>query len=250
LDPLYRITVSSANNTLEGLRDAVNDLGGPFTATIVNDGSATPYRLSIVSRYSGDASALALTSSDPGFTFTEVETAQDAIVRLGTTAPQEFRSRTNTFDSVIQGLSLKVVDADPDKTINVNVISAVGDAVTTVKNFLDAYNGIVTAVAEQNTYNAETKTKGGALFNNPLLSSAVSDITNAITASVDGLTTTATSIFQIGVNAGKGGVLEVDTTTMTDWMTNHYDDVKALFSSSLNGALVRHPFRQQYGDRL
>jgi flagellar capping protein FliD len=237
LDPLYRITVSSANNTLEGLRDAVNDLGGPFTATIVNDGSATPYRLSIVSRYTGDASALALTSSDPGFTFTEVETAQDAIVRLGTTAPQEFRSRTNTFDSVIQGLSLKVVDADPDKTINVNVISAVGDAVTTVKNFLDAYNAIVTAVAEQNTYNAETKTKGGALFNNPLLSSALSDITNAITASVDGLTTTATSIFQIGVNAGKGGVLEVDTAAMTDWMTNHYDDVKALFSSSLNGAL-------------
>lgn len=237
LDPLYSITVSSSNNTLEGLRDAVNALGGPFTATIVNDGTATPYRLSLVSRYSGDASAIALTSSDPGFTFTEVEAAQDAIVRIGTTSPQEFRSRTNTFDSVIQGLSLKVLDADPDQTININVISAVGDAVVTVKNFIDAYNGIVTAVAEQNTYNAETKTKGGALFNNPLLSSAVSDLTNAITASVDGLTTTASSIFQIGVNAGKRGVLEVDTATMTDWMTNHYDDVKALFSSSLNGAL-------------
>lgn len=237
VDPLYRITVNSTNNTLEGLRDAINDLGGAFTASIVNDGSATPYRLSIVSRYSGDASKLTLTSSDPAFTFTEVEAAQDAIVKVGTTTPQEFRSRTNTFDSVIQGVSLKVVDADPAKAINVNVISSVGDAVGTVKNYIEAYNSILKAVAEQNTYNADTKTKGGALFNNPLLSSAMSDLTDSITAPVEGLTSAATSIFQIGVNAGKGGVLEVDTTTLTDWMTNHYEDVKALFSSSLNGAL-------------
>jgi flagellar capping protein FliD len=238
LDPFYRITVNSSNNTLEGLRDAVNDLGGPFSASIVNDGTATPYRLSIVSRYTGDASAIALTSSDPGFTFTEVQAAQDAIIKVGTTNPQDFRSRTNTFDSVIQGVTLKVLDADPTKAINVNVISAVGDAVVTVKKFIESYNAIVTAVAEQNTYNAETKTKGGALFNNPLLSSALADLTDGITDSVDGLTTTATSIFQIGVNAGKGGVLEVNTTTLTDWMTNHYEDVKALFSSSLNGALT------------
>jgi flagellar capping protein FliD len=194
--------------------------------------------LSIVSRYTGDASAIALTSSDPGFTFTEVQAAQDAIIKVGTTNPQDFRSRTNTFDSVIQGVTLKVLDADPTKAINVNVISAVGDAVVTVKKFIESYNAIVTAVAEQNTYNAETKTKGGALFNNPLLSSALADLTDGITDSVDGLTTTATSIFQIGVNAGKGGVLEVNTTTLTDWMTNHYEDVKALFSSSLNGALT------------
>jgi flagellar capping protein FliD len=238
MDPLYRVTVSSSNNTLEGLRDAINDLGSAFTASIVNDGTATPYRLSIVSRYTGDASEIALTSSDPGFTFTEVEAAQDAIVKVGTTNPQDFRSRTNTFDSVIQGVTLNVLDADPAKAINVNVTSNVGDAVGTVKNFFEAYNAIVTAVAEQNTYNAETKTKGGALFNNPMLSSALADLTNGIIASVDGLTTSATSIFQIGVNAGKGGVLEVNTTTLTDWMTNHYEDVKALFSSSLNGALT------------
>jgi flagellar capping protein FliD len=238
LDPLFSIAVDSSNNTLEGLRDAINNLGGPFSASIVNDGTASPYRLSIVSRYSGDAAQIALTSSDPGFSFTQVEAAQDAVVQVGTTNPQEFRSRTNTFASVIQGISFKVLDADPTKTVNITVASSVGDAVSTVKSFFDAYNGIVTAVAQQNTYNADTKTKGGPLFNDPLLATALTDITNAITASVDGLTTTASSVFQIGVTAGKGGVLEVDTTTLSDWMTNHYDDVKALFSSSLNGALT------------
>jgi flagellar capping protein FliD len=237
LDPLYTIAVSSSNNTLEGLRDAINAFGGPFSASIVNDGTATPYRLSIVSRYSGDAAQMALTSSDPGFAFTEVQSAQDAIVQKGTTTPQEFRSRTNTFDSLIQGVLVTVMDADPDKAINVSVASSVADAVGTVKNFLDAYNGIVTAVAQQNTYLADTKTKGGPLFNNTLLATALSDLTNAITESVGGLTTTASSIFQIGVNAGKGGVLEVNTATLTDWMTNHYEDVKALFTSSLNGAV-------------
>jgi flagellar hook-associated protein 2 len=165
LDPLYTLTVDSSNHTLEGLRDAINDIGGPFSASIINDGDpATPYRLSIVSRYSGDAAAIALTSSDPGFTFTTVQTAQDAKVEIGTTNPQEFRSRSNTFDSVIQGVSFSVVGEDQDKTVNINVISNVADAAASVRGFIEAYNGIVTAVSQQNTYIADTKTKGGASF--------------------------------------------------------------------------------------
>jgi flagellar capping protein FliD len=239
LDPLYTLTVDSSNHTLEGLRDAINDIGGPFSASIINDGDpATPYRLSIVSRYSGDAAAIALTSSDPGFTFTTVQTAQDAKVEIGTTNPQEFRSRSNTFDSVIQGVSFSVVGEDQDKTVNINVISNVADAAASVRGFIEAYNGIVTAVSQQNTYIADTKTKGGPLFNNPLLSTALSDVTNAVTATVSGLDTEFSSLFQIGVTAGKGGLLEVDSSQLKDLLETNFEDVKALFVSTLNGALT------------
>jgi flagellar hook-associated protein 2 len=239
LDPLYTLTVGSSNHTLEGLRDGINDFGGPFSASIINDGDpTTPYRLSIVSRYSGDASAIALTSSDPGFAFTTVQTAQDAKVEIGTTNPQEFRSRSNTFDSVIQGVTFNVVSQDPDKTVNLNVISNVSDAAASVRGFIEAYNGIVSAVSQQNTYIADTKTKGGPLFNNSLLSTALSDVTNAVTASVSGLDTEYSSIFQIGVTAGKGGLLEVDGSKLQDLLETNFDDVKALFESTLNGALA------------
>lgn len=239
LDPLFQITVDSSNNTLAGLRDAINALGGPFSAAIVNDGSATtPYRLSIVSRYSGDSAQIALTSSNPGLTFTETQTAQNAQVEMGTTSPQLFQSRTNVFDSAIQGVSFTVAGADPTKTVNVSVESNVEDAVSSVKSFIDSYNAIVTAVAEQNSYDAETKAKGGPLFNNPLLSSALAGITDSIISSVNGLSTPISSLFQIGINAGARGVLDVDTATLTDKIKNQFTDVQALFSSTLNGALA------------
>ncbi|MDP1674701.1 MAG: flagellar cap protein FliD N-terminal domain-containing protein, partial [Burkholderiales bacterium] len=38
------ITLSTSNNTLEGLRDAINAAGAGVSAVIVNDGSGTPYR--------------------------------------------------------------------------------------------------------------------------------------------------------------------------------------------------------------
>ncbi|MBM3791047.1 MAG: hypothetical protein FJW35_11965, partial [Acidobacteria bacterium] len=47
------ITIDETNNTLAGIRSAVNNSGAGVTAGIVNDGSAAPYRLVITSDDSG-----------------------------------------------------------------------------------------------------------------------------------------------------------------------------------------------------
>ena len=47
------ITIDGSNNTLEGIRDAINAAALGVTATIVNDGSGTPYRLALTSSSSG-----------------------------------------------------------------------------------------------------------------------------------------------------------------------------------------------------
>src|SRR5262245_33646092 len=47
------ITIDSTNNTLEGIRQAINGSGAGVTATIVNVGGATPYKLSISSNKTG-----------------------------------------------------------------------------------------------------------------------------------------------------------------------------------------------------
>lgn len=238
LDPKYAITIDASNDTLEGIRDALNDLGGPFAASILDDGSdTTPYRLSVVSRYTGNSSSIALTSSDPALSFTTVQAAQDAEVQIGTTAPQTFYSRTNVFDKAIQGVSFKVVSADTENTVDITVSSNTVDAVSSVKSYIEAYNAIVDEVAKQNAYDADTQTKGGPLFNDVLLSSSLRELTEAVTENVDGLTTPLTSIFQVGVTAGLGGRLELNVSELTDYTRDHFTDVQALFSSSLNSAL-------------
>ena len=57
------LTIDSSNNTLAGIRDAINAAAAGVTATIVNDGSGLPYRLSLTSNDTGAASSLKLTVS-------------------------------------------------------------------------------------------------------------------------------------------------------------------------------------------
>lgn len=50
------ITINSDNNTLTGVRDAINAAKAGVTASLVNDGSGTPYRLVLTSDNTGTTS--------------------------------------------------------------------------------------------------------------------------------------------------------------------------------------------------
>ena len=52
------ININSTNNSLQGIRDAINSLKMGVTATIINDGSGTPYRLALSSDSSGANNSL------------------------------------------------------------------------------------------------------------------------------------------------------------------------------------------------
>ncbi|MBL0350083.1 MAG: flagellar filament capping protein FliD [Elusimicrobia bacterium] len=327
LDPVYAVAIDSAHNTLTQIRDAINALNGPFSASIVNDGTAgTPYRLALVSKSTGatgrvdlsstadpvvnelvgtgdgtsgqalgdfklaggplaaasDVTALTVNGSsfdvralggktgvgseaeiDPAtgkiqffvdgvaanvtgeirasyapkaLSFTTAQSAQDAQIQVGTTSPQTFTSRTNLFNQALPGLTMNLLSANPDKTVEVIVqpnVNAAGDA---VKKYIDAFNAIVTAVNAQNTYDTEKSQKGGPLFGDALLSTAMSQVAQSVTAAVDGLPASANSIFQVGVKAGTRGTLEVDAAALQDALTNRYDDVRNVFLRTTNAA--------------
>lgn len=241
LDPLYRLEVGSANNTLNGLRDAINALGAPFSAAVVNDGSGTPYRLSLTGRFSGDAGGFAIAwAGEPGadpLAFTTIQAAQDAILEVGETAPQSFRSRTNVFDKAIAGLTVNVIAADPTKTVQVAVNPNVTDAGNAVAAFINGFNTVVAAVNSHNAFDAETGTKGGALFGAPLLSRMLSDLTRAVTDNVAGLPANAASPFQLGVKAGKRGALDLNSGVLQDWITNRFSEAQDILTRTANAAL-------------
>ncbi len=74
---LKTVTINSTNNSLQGIRDAINAAAIGVTAAIVNDGSGTPYRLTLTSNsmgvsnslniaVSGDAAISSLLTNNPG----------------------------------------------------------------------------------------------------------------------------------------------------------------------------------------
>lgn len=71
------VTINNTNNSLQGIRDAINAAAIGVTAAIVNDGSGTPYRLTLTSSsmgvsnsmnisVSGDAAISSLLTNNPG----------------------------------------------------------------------------------------------------------------------------------------------------------------------------------------
>jgi flagellar hook-associated protein 2 len=60
------VAITSANSSLAGVRDAINNANAGVTATIVNDGSATPFRLLITANDTGTANAFTITDGLSG----------------------------------------------------------------------------------------------------------------------------------------------------------------------------------------
>ncbi|WP_296443195.1 flagellar filament capping protein FliD, partial [Rhodoferax sp. UBA5149] len=120
------LSIDGSNNTLEGIRDAINAAAPGVTATIVNDGSGTPYRLALSSSSSGVSNSVKITTSggdgaidsllgyDPAGTqnLTQTLAAQDAKLTVNGIA---ITSASNTVNEAIQGvtLTLKNTTATP-----------------------------------------------------------------------------------------------------------------------------------------
>ena len=108
------ITVDSSNNTLAGLRDAINRANTNVRASIVQDGDNS-YRLMVSSKESGTANALTISSSLAGGTaptFSNLQAAQDATVKLGTGSNAITVTRSsNLVGDLIPGVTLNLVTA-------------------------------------------------------------------------------------------------------------------------------------------
>jgi len=64
--PSSTVTIGSTNNSLASIRDAINAAHIGVTASVVNDGSATPYRLALTSASSGASHAMRITVNGDG----------------------------------------------------------------------------------------------------------------------------------------------------------------------------------------
>ncbi|HOD65806.1 MAG TPA: flagellar filament capping protein FliD [candidate division Zixibacteria bacterium] len=124
--PLKTITIDGTNNSLAGIRQAINDAGAGVTASIVNDGSSSnPYRLVLTADKTGRANRITVTSdltgganlnfATPSFDAPEVLSfagGSTAKVFLGTTAAYTgTANRIYTF--TVAGTSTVTVGNEP-----------------------------------------------------------------------------------------------------------------------------------------
>jgi flagellar hook-associated protein 2 len=233
------ITIDGTNNTLEGMRDAINAAAMGVTATIVNDGSGTPYRLALTSTSSGASNSIKITTSggdgainnllgyDPAGTqnLTQTLAAQNALLTVNGIA---ITSASNTVSEAIQGvtLTLKNTTATPSSLTVARDTAAIN---TAASGFVDAYNALASQIKSRSAYGTDGK-EGGSLAGDSTLRLMQEQLRNIFITPASG--GTLTSLAQVGISSQKDGSLLLDSSKLNSAMAANYTDVTNLFSSS------------------
>ena len=232
------IKITSANNTLRGIANAINTANIGVRASIVGDGSAMPYHLVLDSATAGANSALKISvtgdaalkqmlSNDPAGTqhFTQISPAQNAALTINGIA---VTSAGNTVTDAVEGLTFNI-NSTGNSTLN--VASNTTAVIASVNSFVSSYNSLSNTIAELTSYNATTKLAGPMLGN-----AAVRTIQSQIRAVLNQPSSAGNqginSLSQIGITVQNDGSLTVNNAKLQSALNTNFKAVGALFSSS------------------
>lgn len=234
---LQTVTIDGTNNTLEGIRDAVNSADIGVTASIINDGGASPYRLAFSTSASGvdnsmsiavagDATLSSLLSHDPAGTqnLAETLTAQNANFTLNGVA---ITKSSNTVTDAIQGVTLnlsKVTTAPVNLTIAKDT-AAITEAANT---FITEYNALRSDLKSLSSYGSGGS-GAGSLAGDPAVRQMISELTTIISGTVTG--GAFATLPSVGITTKPGVGLALDSTLFNSAIDSNLDDLANLFTS-------------------
>lgn len=227
---LQTVTIDASNNTLGGLRDAINAANAGVTATVVNDGSATPYKLVLSANTTGAANTIQITNNlsagelyDTVAGLAQVRAADDASMTVNGVA---VNSASNTVSSVIPGVTLTLA-AGGDTAVT--VANDTASAQAAVASFVKAYNDVNSTISNLTAYDAKTK-KGGPLLGDFTAQNLQVQIRNVLSQHLAGVGGSLTALSQVGVSFQKDGTLALDNTKLAAATGSSFNDIAALFA--------------------
>ncbi len=210
------IVIDDTNNSLTGLRDAINKANIGVTASIVSDGGS--YKLLMTAK-SGGKNEIEITAAEDGsapglasFNFNETtrnltqqQEGLDAKVRVnGLLVSRE----SNQITDVVEGLEFDVFANSMTETISVTITEDKATAEKVIRDFVTAYNTFKTEVEKLVGFDAETK-DFGSLHNDSLAKNLMKGVRNVLTTSVPGLTNDFNSLSSMGIRTKLDGSLEI-----------------------------------------
>ncbi|KQV54616.1 flagellar hook protein 2 [Duganella sp. Root198D2] len=241
--PSGSVVIDSTNNTLQGVADAINKASMGVTATIVSDGSASPYRLVLTSNKTGENAAMkislsgdgsnppdsalsSLLSYDPAGTQSMQQTsaAQDTKLTVNGIAVS---SHSNTVNESIQGVGLTVNQVG---STTLNVARDTNSVKTNLTAFVKAYNELNGALKKLTAYDPETK-KAGALQGDPTAQSMQAQLRRMMSGQVTGLSGSLTNMGQVGISFAKDGTLSLDDAKLNKAIEKNFGDIAGLFTA-------------------
>ncbi len=242
------IDITSDNNTLAGIAQAINDADAGVTAGVINDGNGN-YYLTLQSQQTGanntitftvqdddgdnnDASGLSALYTDPAAgTLTETQAAANAQLSVNGIAVER---ASNEIDDLIDGITINLKAADSSKTVTVTSSKNYGGLTSKLNTFVEKYNSLVDLLKEQTAYNAATE-QGGTLLGDSTVSRISLSLSRMLYQTVDGVDSSVNSLSKLGIEVDDSGHLSLDASKLNSAMESHPEDVAKFFTSDDTG---------------
>ena len=225
----------SSGGSLNDIAAAINNAGIGVNASVVNDGTANPYRLVLRGEKTGLENNLLVTST-AGLNsllsnMTELSAPTNAKVKIGNDAHFiEVEQASNTFSSVVPGVDFVAVK--PSANVNITVSADTAVAKTAITKFVDSLNTAVTYLKTNATYDPVAKS-GGVLMGQSSMISGLNRLMSTVTGSVAGRPSSLNALSAIGIRLDQAtGTLSVDKTTLEQKLSSDPDGVMHLFNNS------------------
>lgn len=237
--PAQSITIDSDNNSLEGLRDAINAANIGVSASIINDGSANGYHLSMTSTATGARNAMQISVDDASlnaFTYdptggtsnmTQTVAALDAVIKVDTTT---ITKQSNTITDAIEGVTLNLTAKSASGVTTRLTLTRDNSSIqTAIQNLVKSYNDTNKALADATAYDA-TSGKAATLNGDSTVRMIQSQLRSLLSSSIAGAANGSSTLTDIGVNFQRDGSLSIDATTLSAALADPTKDFTALFA--------------------
>ncbi|MEP7205423.1 MAG: flagellar filament capping protein FliD [Casimicrobiaceae bacterium] len=242
------VAIGVGQDTLAGIRDAVNAANIGVAATIVNDGSANGNRLVFTVTATGaanslriavadddgngtDANGLSRLAYDPagtagaGKNLAEVVAAQDALLSIDGI---DVRSATNKVANAIQGVTLDLQKADPGKPTTLDVAANNTNVTGAIAAFVKAFNDLDTTFDNLTRYDASKK-QASVLTGDGTVRNVQTRLRTILGGQVgSGVYST---LGQIGITFQTDGTVSLDRTKLDAALTANPGGVTDLFAA-------------------
>ena len=254
----FNVDISASNNTLAGMRDAINESGksSGVSATIITDDSGS--RLVLSSTKSGAGNDIQVVANEDNVTLGDnALTSQALVPTVDSGNPDAFvppssstgaggvitkaqSSKisidgldlvrdTNRVTDALEGVTLDLVAAQSStdladgKTLSVSVGVDKGAVKSNLQKFVDAYNALISSTSQ---LTAVVPVDGGNPVTGPLLGdSSIRNVLSSLRNEMVKLTGAdgVRALADLGITTEKDGKLKLDDTNLTKALENNFD---------------------------
>lgn len=219
------VTVDNTDNTLSTLAAAINGQNIGVTASVISDANGS--RLALVSNTSGVAGNITVSNNTTSLNFNSAVTGANASL---TVDGVPISSASNTVSTVIPGVTLNLVGADPETTVSLTLSPDANQATTAINQFVSAWNKVIQDLNGQ--FNVASDGSGGGPLEADNTLRAVQDqLLSAITTSITG-NNGFINLASIGVNMNTDGTLSVDSGALSNALNNDFGSVQTLLQGT------------------